>query len=484
MYFDADEISDLIDFFDEAEDVEHYEKVLALGQRLHPDNADIKLRSCRSLIYNEHFEEALNLINQLDIDGENHLELTLMRLECFCYTERTEEVAAYVEKQRATQPPYLENIYEYLAPIVNGLKSDGVSGYACTFIRQGATLFPRNMTIKEELCYLLEMEDNCEGAVAVCKELLDHDPYSIDYWYMQGRLYLSLNEFEKAIDSFDFALTCDDSEGEIKLLKAYSLYKLESYEKAINIYRDLIDDPEDDTYDSSALPLMAECYMHLGEYEIARDIYTELVCNWETPVTGGIPVYQNYLLCCFAAVRERLVSNPQAGHSEEYLLEPIRVIFQTIARLLFQDPQAAIGVVCQALDALYKIYANTQVQVLQTDAVTNEDIPYQISPDTQELLDRIREGVDPALYPVHDAISYLFRLEVTKFCEIYAELDRELVALYVGFLFGSIVIGARRMQETLDTHFLQLSDIHAFHGESPAPEELVSSFMANSANLN
>ena len=33
-----------------------------------------------------------------------------------------------------------------------------------------------------------------------------------------------VGDYEKAIEAFDFALTCDDSDTELKILKAYCLY--------------------------------------------------------------------------------------------------------------------------------------------------------------------------------------------------------------------------------------------------------------------
>ena len=106
------------------------------------------------------------------------------------------------------------------------------------FINRGIDLFPQNLVLKDELCYNREIEGDIDGAISICNELIDKNPYSHEYWFTLGRLYSIKLEFEKAIEAFDFALTCDDSDPELKILKAYCLYMNENYEKALEVYQD------------------------------------------------------------------------------------------------------------------------------------------------------------------------------------------------------------------------------------------------------
>ena len=60
-YFDADEIDELLDSFEESDDYTYYDEVLALGLRLHPGNPDLQIRQCKSYVYNEDYDSALAL---------------------------------------------------------------------------------------------------------------------------------------------------------------------------------------------------------------------------------------------------------------------------------------------------------------------------------------------------------------------------------------------------------------------------------------
>ncbi len=137
---------------------------------------------------------------------------------------------------------------------------------ACDFVSRGLTLFPDNLILKNELCYILEAEGNVLQAIELCDELIDRNPFSYEYWFTLGRLQSMVGDYEKAIEAFDFALTCDDSDMELKILKAYCLYMNESYERAIEEYQEIEGDEE---VVRRIAPLMAECFMKLERYEEA-----------------------------------------------------------------------------------------------------------------------------------------------------------------------------------------------------------------------
>ena len=64
-YFDADEIDELLNSFDESDDYTYYDEVLALGLKLHPGNVDLQIRQCRQYVYNQDYNSALALIEEI-----------------------------------------------------------------------------------------------------------------------------------------------------------------------------------------------------------------------------------------------------------------------------------------------------------------------------------------------------------------------------------------------------------------------------------
>lgn len=119
-YFDADELVELIEHFDDADDREGYTQALALGLRLHPEDPEIRALECRLALYDERYDEALKMIERLRSNGEDDIELDAMELECLYATNRSTE--ADERLRRLPKNEQTEEIYEALAAMLADLK--------------------------------------------------------------------------------------------------------------------------------------------------------------------------------------------------------------------------------------------------------------------------------------------------------------------------------------------------------------------------
>ena len=64
-YFDADEVDELLGSFEESDNYDYFDEVLALGLKLHPGNTDLQIRQCKLFVYNEDYNSALALIDSI-----------------------------------------------------------------------------------------------------------------------------------------------------------------------------------------------------------------------------------------------------------------------------------------------------------------------------------------------------------------------------------------------------------------------------------
>ncbi len=297
-YFDADEIDFLLDSFEEDEDFTHYEGVLKLGLRLHPMSNDLKVRKSKFLLYNEEYQKALNVVES--IAESNNQDLDMIRLECYCTLNQYSKAIEFSDGLINDKCDYLEEIFEFVAPILSDLD---MKAEALDFIDRGLLLFPNNPILKDELCYIHELNGNFDEAIRICNELIDKDPYSYEYWFTLGRLYSLTNDFDKAIESFDFALTCDDSDMELMTLKAYCLFMNENYKKAIEVYTEIASDEESA---ERIKPLMAECYIKLENFEEAYLLLKDIIQKKGDSLEAS--TYINFIRCCVETDREREAS--------------------------------------------------------------------------------------------------------------------------------------------------------------------------------
>ncbi|RRD60278.1 hypothetical protein EII40_07665 [Tannerella forsythia] len=267
-YFDADEIIRLLEYFEDENDFEGFTQVLELGLKLHPENIGIKIKECKVYIYQEKYAEALDRIKSIGDDDDP--ELLLLKVQCLYVMDLHHEADELLDQHPVDDE--LRIIYEDLTPILSEI---GKNEVAFKLVKRAIQLFPDSVILKEEHCYHEEMAGNLQRALQICRELIDIDPYSTDYWYIQGRLLSNLGQYEEAIHSFDFALTCDEDDVEVRLLRAYCLFMNENYEKAIEAYLDLLSDKKDIT--DHIEPILAECYLKADDFERAYTLFNKLL---------------------------------------------------------------------------------------------------------------------------------------------------------------------------------------------------------------
>jgi tetratricopeptide (TPR) repeat protein len=297
-YFDVEEILFLLDCFEDDDELTHYDGVLEIGLKFHPERDELKIKKCRSLIINEKYTEALTLAES--IQEKYNQELDTIRLECYFYLKDYDTAYEYLNDLVIDLScDYIEELFEFSATFLNDLEMTDV---AETFIQYGLLGFPDNIVLNNELCYLYELKGDIEGAINVCNSIIDQNPYSYEFWFTLGRLYSLQCEYDKAIDAFDFACACDKPDTELLVSKAYCLFMNENYNKAIEIYNELLPQTEEDSHVRS---LIAECYIKLEDFEQAYHLLKEII-QQESDAEAN--TYINCIRCCVETDREREAS--------------------------------------------------------------------------------------------------------------------------------------------------------------------------------
>jgi len=305
QYFDVDEIVELINYFLEIEDAENLRTAIELGNKLHPDDINFKMALCRTHAAMEDYDSAIRLIEENNIAGDKDIDL--VRIECYCELNRYDEAIRIIDGLTADNSPYLEDAIVHMACVLNDLETYQDRSFG--FIQHALTMFPDNFMLKLELCFSHESRGNTKEALELCQSLIDEDPYIAELWETQGRLFSVYADFEKAVDSFDFALTCAESnrelEYEIKLMKGYCLYKNESYDQAISCYKELF--AYDEFVSTEVNPYLAECYMSIGDYENGYHVLKNVIGHKD--FDDEVSVYGNFIYCCIETERKNEAVN-------------------------------------------------------------------------------------------------------------------------------------------------------------------------------
>ena len=455
MYFDADEIVDLLDYFEEIDDFDHYKKVMEIGKKLHPHDTEIKIRLCKSFIYNDDFDKALALVEQLCDTGDQ--EVKMLKCECLCALDRYDELSAYLETMKTDPADELQEIYEYIATI---LREQYETKNAYDFVKRGQALFPESITLKEELCYHLDFHFEVEKAIDVCRELIDYDPYCVDYWYILGRLYAITEDYDKAIDAFDFALTCDMADLEVQILKAFCYFMKEDFEKVVELYNHVCPQQMDDIHE-----------LNMPHINIAYDL--EHVFGL---IEKMIEMYDNFDIDCTS---HNLIGNRDDNRNNGIL--SIADCFPS--SLLFLFFKELILMAEGNPDAVRNI--EQIVHLIHQNGVNNKN--FRIDPKskyclslkqkTEELFKKhtpAPETEDNDDSTVRQIIKHFLDGNIKMICQLYDQTSPEAITDYLGKIFPA---GKKRKKQ--HDFYLRSDEIYRDENDNKSSNELSEQFLAN-----
>lgn len=81
-------------------------------------------------------------------------------------------------------------------------------------------------------CYGAAGAAHIEKATFFYNKLIDKNPYNPAYWVGLAKCQFATKDFDKAVESCDFAIAADEEFGEAHIIKAHSLFHLENIEGA------------------------------------------------------------------------------------------------------------------------------------------------------------------------------------------------------------------------------------------------------------
>jgi tetratricopeptide (TPR) repeat protein len=408
-YFDASEIDAMLEEFEQTEDYTHYEALLKLGLKLHPRSPDLKIRECKYLLYTEDYQRAMELVE--GIADRDDFDCDTIRLECYSTMGQFPRAMELINRRTAENCDYLEDLFEFISPLLSDME---MTYEARELTTRGLQLFPDNIVLIDELCYIYELEGNFEQAIRVCNELIDREPYSYDYWFTLGRLFSLSNDFNSAIEAFDFALTCDNSpDNELKMLKAYCLYMNESYQKALEVYAEILNDEPSNL---RVKYLMGECNIRMGEFEEAYHKLKEVVFNPGAEASA----YVSFIRCCAETGRE---DEGVKRLREASLLFPGNLRIQSLfaVHLLESgDGEMAMKIVTRILEQLESMRRRNSCKnndELLDDSDNNNNDDDEISEEELGEITKYYKNIFSSQIQPFDAdrnISYISNEELTK----------------------------------------------------------------------
>jgi len=288
LFFDSGEFEFIIHYYIDNGMIHKAKKAIAMSLSQHPEVTSLRLLQVEVLTFENQLEKAEQLLSEIrEIDPENE-EALIQKASIL--SKKSRHAEAINELQKAlyySEDP--SDIYALLG--MEYLFTDDFENAKKQFKKcLELDAYDYSALYNSINCYIY-LEDT-KGAIDFLNEYLDTNPYCEIAWHQLGLQYCDLEEYKKAIASFDFAIISDDTFVGAYIEKAKTLEKLNRYEEAIELYT-LTLSIEDPT--SYALLRIGKCYEKLGKKDIALEYYNKTVTEDPLLDKGWLAITDFYL---------------------------------------------------------------------------------------------------------------------------------------------------------------------------------------------
>ncbi len=299
-YFDVDELIDLIEYYHDLRKREQQSAILNLAEKLHPDNDIWLLLRARlyidmdspAYLYNE-------LLNKFS-DKKDELFIVL-KVRAYLFQKMIDEAEEFTVNylsgiqdkpkkysRMTTQLAYafLEKGIYYMAEALfnnsNSLSTDDYLRFAFCCeqtknVKKAVEIYKlcKNESIEAliSLGAIYTHQKEYAKADLVLQDAINRDPYNKMAWFNLGILQAEKEQYEEALESFNFAIAIDDNDHLALFNKAHTLYQLEKWTEAKNIYAELLESKSIEKWKVELC--LAECLENLQEYPKALGYYFE-----------------------------------------------------------------------------------------------------------------------------------------------------------------------------------------------------------------
>ena len=267
FYFEATELTDIAEYYAMQGDSEQAEAALDYALRLHPENIDALIFKARARLINGHPEEARHILD--NIADPNDREVMFLRAELLLAGKQFAQAEALL-RALIEEEGYAANTY---ADIIDLLVDNGQTDMAFLWIEEATQRYPDHQLLMESAAYSHAQQERFDEAVALYNRLLDIDPYSAFYWEELGKIYFRREEFDKAIEAFEFVIAINGDECYYALYAAANCYfNIGNYERAEEYYHTI-----HERYPETVDPLfhMGMCRVNLNDDDKALDYFTQ-----------------------------------------------------------------------------------------------------------------------------------------------------------------------------------------------------------------
>ena len=265
-YFDGEELNDIISYYLDIGDLPFAYKAIEYALQLHPDSVDMRVKVLEYMIEVDMLNEAADLIHELKDVAENDLDFIVAQARFWSVKGMHSRAIGFYTRalDYEMEDDYIHHCLggEYLA--LNEI------GKALYHYKQALEI-----DLDDEIAFYACVQcfdeiHRHKECIDFLNQYIDHRPYAEFAWFQLGLQYLSLKDFNKALEAFDYAVCINPKSINSLMQVAFCYEELNEYDKAVETYTEALEFDDSPAY---TLMKIAHCYVAKEESSKALAFY-------------------------------------------------------------------------------------------------------------------------------------------------------------------------------------------------------------------
>ena len=268
IYMDADDLTDIADYYLYNKRDKEAEEAISLAIEYNPEAVGPMLYRAREALAAKDFETAENFADK--IQSADSLEGTYLRAEILILKKELDEADKILSDYAKDIPT--EDYSDFVKGVVQLYLDYNQFIKAFEWIARftGAN----SEEIKELMARTLFGLGKYKDSEKLFNELLDKNPYSIDYWNALAGVQYMKADYNAALTSSEYAIAIDPNDSDGLMNKANTLYTMGNYDEALSYFQKYSEKAPDDEF---GYLHQALCHINKGQLNEGLELLKKAV---------------------------------------------------------------------------------------------------------------------------------------------------------------------------------------------------------------
>lgn len=264
-YFDVDEMERIVEYYLAYGRTKDSMQAIELGKKLHPTSGVLDVKRAKIYLATGNTNKALRILSNLIENSD--IEIPFLKIEALAKLERFQEAFELAKELIAEGDDDVDILCVELAMVF--MKENKIE-IALELLEIGYAHNPKNIDLLFDMAFCQEQKMMLSDAIQTYKKILDIDSYTGEAWFNLGQVYFLLNQYENAIEAYDYSLVINEKDTISLIQKGHCYFQLAQWQDAVEAYLEY----EPTTSDKWRIWLfIAECYEKMENFSRALHYY-------------------------------------------------------------------------------------------------------------------------------------------------------------------------------------------------------------------